>query len=81
MHPDGLSRPPNGQLGDDRARAGGLEVGDELPERPLVLFELEPKRAAQPQILIDVRLQATHRPAPPGHGAANGRKRSTSTRA
>jgi hypothetical protein len=48
MHPDGLSRPPDRQLGDDRARAGGLEVGDELPERPLVLFELEPERAAQP---------------------------------
>jgi hypothetical protein len=81
MHPDGQPGPLDCQLGADRRRAGGLEVADELPQQALVFFELEPERAAQPQVLIDVRLHAAHRCVPDGHGAANSRSRSTSTRA
>jgi hypothetical protein len=81
MHALRQSSPTDRQLAADRLGASGLEVADELPEQTLLLFELEPERAAQPQVVIDVRLQAAHRCAPPGHGAANSRSRSTSTRA
>jgi len=55
MHADRQARPTDRQLAGDRRRARGIEVADELREQPLLLFELEADRAAQPQLVIDVR--------------------------
>ena len=74
-------RPTDREFGGDRGRARGLDISDELRELAPVLLELEPERATHPQIVIGMLLEAAHRSAPPGHGAARSRSRSTSTRA
>jgi len=43
-----LSRPADRQLAAEGRRAGGLEMGDELAQQPLLALKLEPQRAAQP---------------------------------
>src|SRR3989442_1571661 len=55
MRPLRQPRPTDRQLAAERGSAGGLDVGDELPEQVPVLFELESQRAAQPQVVIDMR--------------------------
>jgi hypothetical protein len=48
---------------------GGLQMRGELRQQQPVALKLEPQRAAQPQVVIDVLAQVAHRPAPPfGHG-------------
>ena len=73
--------PGDREIASDRDSAGSLEIGGQLRQHLSLAHELEPQRAAQTQILINVRLKAAHRGSLPGHGWANSRRRSRSTRA
>ena len=48
----GQPGPGDRQLARDRARAGGLEIRDQLRQQPPGTLELDPERATRPQVLL-----------------------------
>lgn len=75
------ARPRDSQLDGDGRSAVGVEKRDEAGQRFTVASELEPQRATQPQVVIEMIAERTHDVAADGQGRAMARSRSTSTRA
>ena len=75
------ARPRDSQLDGDRRRAGGLDERDEAGQGFAMASELEPQRATQPQVVIEMTSERAHDVAAAGQGRAMARSRSTSTRA
>ena len=71
---DRLHRPSERQVDRHDLGADRVEVGGELGQQAGVLLELEPERASQPQVVIDMLSERGHRIAP-GHGEAARRSR------
>jgi hypothetical protein len=75
---DRFHRPSERQVNRHELGADRVEVRGEPGKQAGVLLELEPERAAHPQVVIDMLCERGHRSAP-GHGEAARRSRWRST--
>lgn len=70
--------PRKGQLGGDRRRAGGLQVGDEVAQQMVMVRELGAERPADHEVVLRCSAELAHR-TPPGQGWASARSATRST--
>jgi len=74
----GQRGPRQRQLGGDGRRAGRLQVGDEVLQKPRVALQPGPQRTAHRDVVPGGLAQLDHR-APPGQGRARRRSATRST--